>query len=145
MPSIWGSPVQERHWYTGWSKSNRSLGWLAGWSTHWEWKCWVCSSLRRKGRWEKSHYYIELYLLGQYKEDRVKLFLEISHEMMRGNGHYQQHGKFWLDTGKNFWWKWSHTAQRACVILVLGDTQSLTEEDLEQYDLTCEADQTSSR
>lgn len=55
---------------------------------------------------------------------------------MRGNGHYQQHGKFWLDTGKKFWWKGSRTAQKDCVFSVLGNTQRLTEYDLEQYDLT---------
>lgn len=57
LSSLWGSPLQKRHRHTGGSKCNRSLGWPAGWST----QCLRRKKLglKRKGRWEKSHYYME--------------------------------------------------------------------------------------
>lgn len=72
--TIWGSPAPERLWHAGWSKSNRSPGWLAGWSI----QClrlkkmsFIFKNKRKRG--EISLFILD-YLLGWYKEDQVKLF-----------------------------------------------------------------------
>lgn len=71
----------------------------------WGWRRCLLT-LRRKGRKEKSHYCITLptgMVIKKTKSNSFQLFLELNHPLTKGNWQYQQHRKFWLDTGEKFW------------------------------------------